>query len=234
MSFRNKVKYSLVKTLQISNKAVDELIQNGKIKVNNLTIYENVPIGIFDEVYFENKLIFPNTRPLFYKFFKPVGVECTMSQLVANNLSKYLPHDEALFHLGRLDKASEGLLILTNTGQLHDPILRSHSTPVWKKYYVELDQCIHDDAVAEMRMGVSILGQMTLPCQIEKINDSAIQICLQQGLNRQIRRMCHVFGLKVTKLIRIEIGEIKLGHLKPGELVPFENQEINYLKSLVK
>lgn len=222
-----------MKSLQISNKAADSLILNGEIKVNQVCIKENIIVNIFDEVTFEQQLIYPTSKPLFYKLYKPVGVECTMNPAIEHNLKAFLPDNEPLFHIGRLDKASEGLLILTNIGQIHDPLLRRSSTPVWKKYYVAVDKNIQEDWLVQMQSGVTIMGQLTLPCKIEPISANTFYIWLNQGLNRQIRRMCQLFGLTVTQLLRLEIGGIQLGNMQSAELLPLNNLEVNYLRQLV-
>ncbi len=222
-----------MKSLQISNKAADSLILKGDVKVNQVRISENIIVNIFDEVTYQQQLIYPTSKPLFYKLYKPIGVECTLNPAIEPNLKAFLPDNEPLFHIGRLDKASEGLLILTNIGQIHDPLLRSSSTPVWKKYYVAVDKDIQEDWLVQMQSGVAIMGQLTLPCKIELISTNAFYIWLNQGLNRQIRRMCQLFDLKVTQLLRLEIGEIHLGNMQAAELMPLNNQEINYLRQLV-
>lgn len=233
MSFRTKVKYKLVKSLQISNKEADQLISSGQVRVNQHVIFENIPLGLLDTVTFNQQLIYPLTAPLFYKLYKPRGIECTFNKEIKDNLLSFVPSNLQLFHIGRLDKESEGLLLLTNTGQIHDPLLRNKQVPVWKKYYVEIDKPIQIEWIKQLEAGICILGQKTLPCKIELLHPKAFHIWLNQGLNRQIRRMCYQFDLQVTKLLRLEIGEIYLNQMQSGELLPFNGLEIQYLQNLI-
>ena len=232
MSFRIKLKHKLVQSLKISNKEAEKLIQSGRIYLNQTPVFENQVVHVLDEVFLNNELIYPAFQPLFYKLYKPPGVECTLNPTVESNLLKYIPKNIALFHVGRLDKASEGLLILSNIGQIHDALLRNQNQSVWKKYLVKVDQVIAPEWMLELENGVEILGQITKPCKIEKLDAFTFHIWLNQGLNKQIRRMCKLFNLQVTFLKRIEFGEIQLTNMQPGDCIPLNKSEIDYLKQI--
>ncbi len=123
---------------------------------------------------------------------------------------------EELFPVGRLDKESEGLLILTNDGRTFDKTLRSEHQ-IEKEYLVTVDKEITEHFIVKMSSGINILGKMTLPCKVEQFDDFTFKIILIQGMNRQIRRMCYKLGYEVLQLIRIRIGEVSLGNLQPNE-----------------
>jgi len=232
LSFRNKLKYKLVQTLKISNKEADLLILSGRIQINQSIVTENIPLTIFDKILIDKECIYPIVQPLFYKLYKPTGVECTLNPTISDGLLKYIPNNLPLFHIGRLDKASEGLLILTNIGQIHDSLLRNQTQAIWKKYLVKVDKVIATEWVEELENGVEILGQRTKPCKIEKLDDHTFYIWLNQGLNKQIRRMCKLFNLQVTYLKRTEFGEIQLQNMQAGDCIPFTSTEIAYLKQI--
>jgi 23S rRNA pseudouridine2604 synthase len=123
-------------------------------------------------------------------------------------------------------------LILTNIGQIHDSLLRNQVQAVWKKYLVKVDQVIEPDWIVELENGVEILGQRTKPCKIEQLDAHTFYIWLNQGLNKQIRRMCKLFNLQVIYLKRIEFGEIQLQNMQAGDCIPFTSTEIAYLKQI--
>ena len=232
MSFRIKLKHKLVHSLKISNKEAEKLITSGRIYLNQTPVFENQVVRVLDEVYLDNVRIYPTILPLFYKLYKAPGIECTLNPTISDGLLNYIPNNLPLFHIGRLDKASEGLLILTNIGQIHDALLRNQTQAIWKKYLVKVDKVIATEWVAELENGVEILGQITKPCKIELLDAFTFHIWLNQGLNKQIRRMCKLFNLQVTYLKRIEFGEIQLAHLQPGDCIPLNETEIEYLKQI--
>ncbi|PWK29412.1 23S rRNA pseudouridine2604 synthase [Arcicella aurantiaca] len=215
MTFRKRLQYLLVKRLRISNKNALTLINEGKVLVNNAEVFENVVINPEDSVVFEEQILQEGKTFLYVAFYKPRGIETTLNLEIEDNLKAILPFKEELFPVGRLDKESEGLLVLTNDGRLFDKTLRSeHQTE--KEYLVIVDKIIDEDFVQKMSAGITILGKKTLPCRVEKIDDFTFKIILIQGINRQIRRMCYKLDYGVLKLVRVRIGEVELKDLAPN------------------
>ena len=216
MTFRKRLQYFLVKRLNISNKNALALILEGKIVVNEFPVFENIEINSQDKIVFDSQILQEGKRLIYIAFYKPKGIETTLNTGITDNLKDILPFEENLFPVGRLDKESEGLLLLTNDGTLFDKTLRSeHQTE--KEYFVKVDKVIDDDFVLKMSSGINILGKITLPCQVEKVDNFTFKIILIQGINRQIRRMCYKLGYEVLELKRMRIGDILLGNLKPSE-----------------
>ena len=216
MTFRKRLQYLLVKRLNISNKNSLTLILEGKIKINGLFIFENIVLNLEDSVIFEEQILQEGKEFFYIAFYKPRGIETTLNIDIQDNLKDILPFKEALFPVGRLDKESEGLLILTNDGRVFDKTLRSEHQ-IEKEYVVKVDREIDEDFIQNMSSGINILGKITLPCRVEKIDSFSFRIILIQGINRQIRRMCYKLNYEVLQLIRVRIGDIKLEELKPNE-----------------
>jgi 23S rRNA pseudouridine2604 synthase len=215
MSFRRKVQYFLVQKLSISNKTAKEFLQLGLIKINNQIERENVEIFPETEVKFKNEVIKEGQIFTYFKFYKPAGIECTLNENIQDNLSEILPNKK-LFPVGRLDKASEGLLILTDDGRIYDKILRKENS-IEKEYFVKTDKDIDKVFVKKMEAGIEIMGKTTMPCKIQMLDNKTFTIVLTQGLNRQIRRMCYKLGFEVDFLKRIRIGNIYIENLAPSE-----------------
>lgn len=164
-------------------------------------------------------------------FNKPVGVVCTTrDEHAPDNIIDYIGYSQRIYPVGRLDKESQGLILLTNNGELTDKLLRSVNEHE-KEYMVEVHKRIDDDFVKSMAAGVYLkeLDRTTRPCSVEKVDTKTFKIVLTQGLNRQIRRMCAVFGYQVTKLTRIRIMNIYLGELKTGEYRKISGKEKSVL-----
>lgn len=147
---------------------------------------------------------------------KPVGITSTTERHIKGNVVDFINHPLRIFHIGRLDKESEGLLLMTNDGDIVNKILRAENHHE-KEYIVQVDKPITEQFIKKMAAGVDILDTTTLPCYVEKISDKVFKIILEQGLNRQIRRMCSALGYSVKRLQRIRIMNIKLGNLKVGQ-----------------
>ncbi len=216
MTFRKRLQYFLVKRLNISNKSALALILGGKISINNVLVLENIEINIEDNVIYENQILQEGKQLIYVAFYKPKGIETTLNTDIPNNLKDILPFKETLFPVGRLDKESEGLLLLTNDGRLFDKTLRSENQTE-KEYLVKVDKKITDDFTLRMSSGITILGKITLPCPVKKVDDYTFKIILVQGINRQIRRMCYKLGYEVLELKRVRIGDVLLGELSPNE-----------------
>jgi 23S rRNA pseudouridine2604 synthase len=154
-------------------------------------------------------------RPVYIALNKPVGITCTTERHVAGNIVDFVDHPERVFPIGRLDKESEGLILLTNDGDIVNEVLRAEHNHE-KEYVVAVDRPIDGDFVAKMAGGVRLSDATTKPCKVEKLGAKMFRIVLTQGLNRQIRRMCEAFDYTVEALQRVRIMHIKLGQLPLG------------------
>lgn len=225
MSFRNRVKYLLVKKLAISNKEAQQLIESGCIAINGIVANTNQLITTYDEVKVNGQLIADPNQFRYAIWYKPPGVECTFDTHTADNLQQHLPIElKDLFYIGRLDKASEGLLLLTNDGSIHDKLLRPEHK-IEKTYWVQTLQEPTDEQLQQLRDGITILGKQTFPCFVERTGTRHFHITLIQGINRQIRRMCYKLGLEVVVLKRIRFGKLSLDALKPGEFRMIDRED---------
>ncbi|MBF6056721.1 pseudouridine synthase [Thiomicrorhabdus heinhorstiae] len=199
-----------------SKRQADRLILAGEVTVNGKKAEVGLKVGDGDEIAVNGRLILGEPEMRVVLYHKPRGVVCTHDRSVEGNLPSQLPLDDKLMVVGRLDKDSEGLLLLTNQGEWVNRILQpSFEHP--KRYRVWLERPICDASLAQMAAGVEILGQRTLPCPIHRLAENAFEIVLIQGLNRQIRRMVKSVGNRVERLIRVEIMHFSLGELEPGE-----------------
>ena len=218
-----------------SRREADEYIEWELVTINGKHAKKGSRVQDGDDVRVDGRRI--KTKPkrdaIYIVLNKPRGVVSTTDAKEKNNIVNYVNHKERLFPIGRLDKMSEGLIFLTNDGDIVNKILRAGNQHE-KEYHVVVDRPLRDDIIARMQKGVNILGQRTLPCKVEKIDDFAFKVILIQGLNRQIRRMCEHFGYTVKKLNRTRIMNVKIGKMKTGEwryLTPEEMTQINKLTS---
>ena len=216
MTFRNRLQYLLVLRLQISNKEALNLIISGKVLVNGSIAKSNCELIQTDEVIYEGKVLQEAKKLIYIAFYKPRGIETTLNVAIEDNLKAILPFEADVFPVGRLDKDSEGLLLLTNDGTVYDKILRNENKTE-KDYVVQVDKPITSEFLETMSAGIVIMGKKTLPCQLIQINDFTFKITLIQGLNRQIRRMCYKLDYEVLSLKRIRIGNVHLEDLKASE-----------------
>jgi len=216
MSYRDKLQYLLVKKLQISNASAKEIILSNQIMVNAVNVNDNILIKETDRVVLNEKIIQEGKKIIYVALHKPRGIESTLNPSITDNLTVFIPFKEKLFPVGRLDKESEGLLILTNDGYLFNKTINPKSE-VEKEYIVTVNKPITSNFINEMSRGVEILGQTTLPCVVEKTDDFTFKIVLVQGLNRQIRRMCYKLDYLATSLKRVRIGNVLLNDLPAGE-----------------
>jgi len=163
-------------------------------------------------------------------YHKPPGIECTSDSRVPENIIAAVNYPERVFHIGRLDKFSEGLILLTNRGELVNAILRAaHGNE--KEYVVELDRPIPDRALARMRAGIPLDGRPTLPCGAERLAPRVLRIVLTEGRNRQIRRMCEALELGVRRLVRVRVMNVELGDLRQGRWRKLGAEEMRALES---
>lgn len=201
-----------------SRREADEYIEWELVTINGKHAKKGARVKDGDDVRVDGRRIKtkPKREAIYIVLNKPRGVVCTTDPKEKNNIVNYVGHKERLFPIGRLDKMSEGLIFLTNDGDIVNKILRAGNAHE-KEYHVVVDRPLRDDIIDRMQKGVRILGQMTLPCKIDIIDKHAFKITLTQGLNRQIRRMCEHFELNVKKLNRTRIMNIRIGKLKSGE-----------------
>ncbi|MEL6925247.1 MAG: pseudouridine synthase, partial [Bacteroidota bacterium] len=171
-------------------------------------------------------------QALYIAFNKPIGIVCTTDPKEKKNIVRFINHKERLFPIGRLDKPSQGLIFLTNDGDIVNKILRAGNQHE-KEYIVTVDRPVTEKFVRQMSNGVPVLDTITKKCKVEKIGSHSFKIILTQGLNRQIRRMCSHLGYEVTKLKRTRIMNVTLGKLKIGEWRPLSQQEMKTIQQLV-
>jgi 23S rRNA pseudouridine2604 synthase len=194
-----------------SRRAADKLIEEGKVTINGKVPEMGTKIVPGDEVRVNGQLIAEATeKPVYIAFNKPVGVVCTTDTKVErNNIVEYINYPKRIFPIGRLDKASEGLIFLTNDGDIVNKILRARNNHE-KEYIVTVDRPISPDFVKRMSKGIPILDTVTRECVVEQVSKFSFRIILTQGLNRQIRRMCEFLNYDVVKLKRVRIMNIQL------------------------
>lgn len=194
-----------------SRRAADKLLEEGRITVNGVVPELGTKISDEDIVEVDGKPIRESQeKPIYIAFNKPVGIVCTTdTKRERDNIIEYINHPKRIFPIGRLDKPSEGLILLTNDGDIVNKILRAQNNHE-KEYLVRVDKPLNTKFLDKMRNGVPILDTVTKKCEVERIDDMTFRIVLTQGLNRQIRRMCEFLGYEVKKLKRIRIMNIKL------------------------
>ncbi|AXJ00044.1 ribosomal large subunit pseudouridine synthase F [Cyclonatronum proteinivorum] len=199
-----------------SRRQADRMIEQGKVRVNGRVAQIGEVVSSNDDIMVNGNLLERRAPHVYLAYNKPVGVTTTTDRTDPDNIIKALGyHGGRVFPVGRLDKDSEGLILFTNDGDIVNKILRA-SNKHDKEYIVSVDKPITPDFVHQMGEGVSILGVMTRRCEVEKINTNTFRIVLNQGLNRQIRRMCEVLGYAVTRLQRVRIMHLTLSGIETG------------------
>jgi 23S rRNA pseudouridine2604 synthase len=207
-----------------SRREADEWLLAGRVTINGEVVSTGAKALEGDEVRVDGEIVkarilatTPSAkRAVYIALNKPVGITCTTDQGVSGNIIDFVDHQERIFPVGRLDKDSEGLILLTSNGDIVNEILRAENHHE-KEYLVAVNKPVTEEFLASMARGVRIHGQMTKPCRTRKIAKFGFGIVLTQGLNRQIRLMAAAFGYRVTQLRRVRIINVKLGHLKPGQ-----------------
>lgn len=210
-----------------SRRGADKVISQGRVYINGKIAVLGSKVSRDDIVKVDGELINKIEDKIYIAFNKPVGIECTGNQKVKNNIIDYINFNKRLFTIGRLDKDSEGLILLTNNGDIVNNVLRAENKKE-KEYLVTLNKKIDKDFIQKMRSGVRIMGRVTKKCYVEKTYENQFKIILTQGLNRQIRRMCNSLGYRVRKLKRIRVMDIKLD-TKVGEYRFLDKNEIKQL-----
>ena len=211
-----------------SRRKADDYISDGRVYINGKAALLGSKVNIEDEISVDGEIIqYKDKKKVYIAFNKPVGVECTGNHKVKDNIIDFINHKERLFTIGRIDKQSEGLILLTNDGDIVNNVLRAENKKE-KEYIVTVNKKITTEFIDRMRRGVRIMGKMTRKCFVKKIHENRFKIILTQGMNRQIRRMCEVLGYRVTKLKRVRIMDIHLD-TKVGEYRDLNNEEVGQL-----
>tara|TARA_B100001287_G_scaffold188148_1_gene158865 strand:+ start:614 stop:1306 length:693 start_codon:yes stop_codon:yes gene_type:complete len=211
-----------------SRRKADDYISDGRVYINGKPALLGSKVSIEDEISVDGEIIQnKDKKKVYIAFNKPVGIECTGNHKVKDNIIDYINHKERLFTIGRIDKQSEGLILLTNDGDIVNNVLRAENRKE-KEYIVTVNKKITTEFIDKMRKGVRIMGRITRKCFVKKIHENRFKIILTQGMNRQIRRMCEVLGYRVTKLKRVRIMDIHLD-TKVGEYRNLNNDEIGQL-----
>lgn len=217
-----------------SRRRADDLIEQGRVKVNGKLAVMGEKISGTEEIRVNNKVVKKpeKKKSVYLAFNKPVGIVCTTdTRREKNNIIDFINYPTRIFPIGRLDKPSEGLIFLTNDGDIVNKILRANNQHE-KEYVVEVNKPITKDFIKQMGNGVPILETITNKCYVKQTGKKTFKIILTQGLNRQIRRMCEYFDYRVISLKRIRIMNIKLD-LKVGEYRYFTNSELNTINQLI-
>ena len=211
-----------------SRRKADDYISDGRVYINGKPALLGSKVNKEDEISVDGEIIqYKDKKKVYIAFNKPVGIECTGNHKVKDNIIDYINHKERLFTIGRIDKQSEGLILLTNDGDIVNNVLRAENRKE-KEYIVTVNKKITTEFIDKMRKGVRIMGRKTRKCFVKKIHENRFKIILTQGMNRQIRRMCEVLGYRVTKLKRVRIMDIHLD-TKVGEYRNLNNDEIGQL-----
>ncbi len=212
-----------------SRRQADKYIEDGKVTIDGKTAKLGDQVSKNQQVRFAGKLLNYVEELILIAFNKPRGIECTEDKNVENNIIDFINYEKRISYIGRLDKDSEGLILLTNDGDL-DQLISKGSNYHEKEYVVQVNKAITSDFTKKMSRGVPILDTVTRPCTVIPIDKYTFKIIITQGLNRQIRRMCEYFGYKVTKLRRIRIMNITLGNLQVGTYRNVTETELERLK----
>ncbi len=205
---------------------------DGRVIVNGKTATLGMRVTTEDDIFFDGKKAIFEDKLVLLLFNKPEGVECTSDRSNNNNVIDYINYDKKVFYVGRLDKDSCGLLLLTNDGNLSNKIAKSVNNHE-KEYVVKVNKKITENFVKNMGSGVAILDTVTKKCKVKRIDDYTFNIVLTQGLNRQIRRMCEALSYKVVHLKRIRIMNLKLSDLKEGTYRNAEDYEVRELLNMI-
>jgi 23S rRNA pseudouridine2604 synthase len=218
----------LAETGACSRREADQWIDAGRVTVNGAPAVLGTQVADDDEVRVDGKPLRGKPRRVYLALNKPVGIECTTDRDVPGNIVDFVGYPERIFPIGRLDKDSEGLILLTNDGDIVNTVLRAEHEHE-KEYVVSVDRPLTGAFLAGMAAGVPILDTVTNPCRITQVGRNTFRIVLTQGLNRQIRRMCEHFGYTVRSLRRVRIMHVHLGDLPVGRWRPLTAAELGGL-----
>ncbi|MFD1929624.1 23S rRNA pseudouridine(2604) synthase RluF [Sporosarcina siberiensis] len=210
----------------VSRRGADQWIEDGRVTINGVLSELGSKVESGDEVHVDGKLVKIEEQLVYIALNKPVGITSTTERHIEGNVIDFVNHPLRIFHIGRLDKDSDGLLLLTNDGDIVNEILREEHNHE-KEYIVTVDRPITKDFIAKMESGVEILGTITKPCKIKQLGPKKFNLTLTQGLNRQIRRMCSALGYGVWNLQRTRILNIHLGDLPKGQWRDLTKDELS-------
>ena len=199
-----------------SRREADKWIEAGRVTINGSVATLGTQVTGEDDVRVDGRPLGSRRTAVYVVLNKPVGIECTTNRSVTGNIIDFINYPERVFPIGRLDKDSDGLILLTNDGDIVNAILRAENEHE-KEYLVTVDRPITELFLASMSSGVRILGRLTEPCRVNQVAKNVFRIVLTQGMNRQIRRMCSALGYTVRRLQRVRIMNIRLGDLGPGK-----------------
>jgi 23S rRNA pseudouridine2604 synthase len=215
-----------------SRRDADKLIEAGRVVINTQVARKGNRVLPTDKVYLDGVLLKNKVKPIYIALNKPVGIVCTTDTNEPDNIIDYMSYPERIFPIGRLDKMSQGLILLTNDGDIVNKILRAGNFHE-KEYIVSVNKTIDQAFVKTMAAGVPILDTVTRPCKVQKLDNITFKITLTQGLNRQIRRMCEYLGYQVKSLTRVRIMEITLDGIAYDSWRYLTDQEIDRLLQMV-
>ncbi|MDD7370858.1 MAG: pseudouridine synthase [Firmicutes bacterium] len=216
-----------------SRREADRLVEEGKILVDGVQATLGMQVTAEQEILVNGKKVEREEKKILLVFHKPRGVECTTSPKVKNNVISYIGYPIRVYYVGRLDKDSEGLLLLTNEGELVNKIMRAGNCHE-KEYVVTVDKPITREFIQKMKDGVPVLGTVTRKCQVFQTGKRTFQIILTQGMNRQIRRMCEYLGYRVKRLKRVRVMNICLGDLPVGKYREATAEEMQVLREMIR
>lgn len=217
-----------------SRREADRLIEAGQVRVDGRAATMGMKvIPDIQEIRVGNKTIGRKDPMVLLAFHKPVGIECTAGKGIKDNIVDYINYPVRIYPVGRLDKDSEGLILMTNNGDIVNKLMRAGNFHE-KEYIVKVDRPVTDAFIRKMSEGVPILDTVTRKCRVAAVGKYSFRIVLTQGLNRQIRRMCGALGFQVVKLKRERILNIRLGNLRPGQYRPVTEEELSELDRLIR
>lgn len=216
-----------------SRREADRLIEQGRVRINGRVATMGERVAATDRVAVNGKPLRARPRAVYLAYNKPAGITCTTDRAVPGNIIDALAYRSRIFPIGRLDKISEGLILLTNDGDIVNKILRAGNAHQ-KEYVVSVDRPFDDEFLRRMAAGVPILGTVTRRCKVRPLSASSFNIVLTQGMNRQIRRMTEYLGYDVTRLRRVRVMNIRLGALKSGQWRELTSAEQSLIESLLK
>lgn len=216
-----------------SRREADKLILDGRVLVNGHLPEMGVQVNDNDDVTIDGKPLKEKEKHVYIALNKPVGITCTTEKNVKDNIVDFVNYPKRIYPIGRLDKPSEGLIFLTNHGDIINKILRAGNNHE-KEYIVSVNKPITKEFITKMSSGVPILDTVTKPCTVNQINRFVFKIILTQGLNRQIRRMCSYLGYQVTSLKRVRIMNVHLGSLPKGKWRELTKKELSTIFKLIE
>jgi len=215
-----------------SRREADRWIEQGRVQINSKNAKKGNRVFPGDQVIVDGQIISKKAKLVYLAVYKPTGITCTTDKNDPTNIVDFIDYPKRIFPIGRLDKDSTGLILMTNDGNIVNDILRAENENE-KEYIVRVHKAIDGEFLSKMANGIHILGKKTKKCKLERLSKHDFKIILTQGLNRQIRRMCNALDYKVISLSRTRIMNIKLGNLAPGKWRYLSSTEIRELENKI-